>query len=396
MGTRAFRKNKLTAAVIPDSVTSLGSCSYCDNPIPNPSFLYVKNDYSRIRGYIGDLSEFTDKRFIIPSVAVDEAGNSVELKTIESSAFSRMSLSGWEVVIPNTVTHIKSSAFWDSGIAKINIPASVKNIETCAFKDNRLTEINIPASVTSIGEYAFNSNRVPESNLAQAWIYARNSDGTINYSKLIGYAGLNRSNVIIPASRNGVALKTIGKNAFRELNLTGTVRIPSSVTSIESLAFSQNRLTNILNGESDTGNNGPFAYARTSSGIDYSTLVSYGGYNTNVVIPNTVTKISSYAFYRSYIKGVTLPNNLKTIGSNAFAYNYIVDKVVIPASVTSIGSKAFYKVVSWGDFNANLNKIVNKTNNPFDWQSITGGPSPATFVTGTVENWYGDIEVVAE
>ena len=43
--------------------------------------------------------------------------------------------------------------------------------------------------------------------------------------------------------------------------------------------------------------------------------------------------------------------------------------------------------------NGSLNKIVNKTGRKFNWQSITDGPSPATFETGTIENWYGNIEV---
>lgn len=394
IGTRAFRKNNLTAAIVPDSVTSLGSCAYCDNPIPNPSFLYVKGDYSAIKGYIGDLSEFPDKVFRIPVFTYDESGNTVALKTIKSSAFSRMSISGWEVVIPDTVTNIESSAFWDSGIAKINIPNGVKTIGSCAFKDNKLTTIDIPSSVTSIGEYAFNSNQVPDTNPDDMWIYARNADGSINYSKLIGYAGKNRSNIQIPATKNGQPLKTIGRSTFRELNLTGTVTIPSSVTSIESLAFSQNRLTNVLNGESDTGNNGPFVYARSASGIDYSTLAAYaGGYTNMVDVPASVKTINSYAFYRAFIKGVTLPEGLKTIGSYAFSHNYINGEVVIPSTVTSIGDYSFQKVISWGDFNANLVKIVNKTNKAFNWQTITGGPSTAYFVSGTVENWYGDIVV---
>ena len=398
IGQRAFRHNQLTEAVIPDSVTSLGSCAYCDNPIPNPSFLYAKSsgvyDYSKIKGYIGDLSEFPDKVFRIPATAVDANGNVVALKTIESSSFSRVSLQGWEVIIPDTVTTINSSAFWDSGIAKINIPNGVKTIGTSAFKNNRLTEIIIPDSVTSIGEYAFNSNEVPNSKPDQMWIYKRTSSG-IDYSTLIGYAGANKANIDIPASKNGVALKTIGKNAFRELNLTGKVTIPSTVTSIEQLSFCQNRLTQVDNGDGNL--NGPFIYARKAdASIDYTTLRSYGGYNTNVVIPNSVTKIDNYAFYRSFIKGVTLNEGLTTIGTEAFSHNYIKDKVIIPSTVTSIGSNAFYKVISWGNFNSELHTIVNKTGRSFNWKSITGGPSDATFVTGTVENWYGDIEVVAE
>lgn len=397
--TRAFRKNKLKSAVIPNSVTTIGSCAYCDNDIPNASFLYAKNgdafDYSTIKGYIGDLEEFkADMVFRIPSTVTDEAGNVIELKTIESNAFSRVSLQNFEVVIPDTVTVIKNSAFWDSGIAKINIPDGVTTIGSAAFFQNRLTDIVIPDSVTSIGEYAFTSNWVPDSKPEQMWIYKRTASG-IDYSTIIGYAGKNRRNVNIPATANGVALKAIGANTFRELSLTGEVTIPSTVTSIGTNAFCQNRLTKINNGT--TTGNGPFAFDRNADGsVNYTSIKSYGGYNTHVVVPDTVTKIADYAFYRSYITGVTLPEGLKTIGKHAFSYNYIKDQVIIPSTVTSIGSNAFYKVINWGKFNADLNTIVNKTGKEFNWQSITGGPSDANFITGTVENWYGDIEVVAE
>lgn len=337
--------------------------------------MYAKNgdafDYSTIRGYIGDLSEFAaTKVFVIPPIVTDEAGNIIELKTIESSAFSRVSLQNYEVVIPDTVTEIKSSAFWYSGIAKINIPDSV----------------------TSIGEYAFNANYVPDSKSEQMWIYKTTASG-IDYSTLIGYAGKNRKNINIPAKANNVDLKTIGASTFRELTLTEEVTIHSTVTSIGTNAFCQNRLTNIHNGT--TTGNGPFAFDRNANGsVNYASLKSYGGYNTHVVVPESVTNIADYAFYRSYITGVTLPEGLKTIGKHG-SYNYIKDQVIIPSTVTSIGSSAFYKVINCGKFNADLNTIINKTGKKFNWQSITGGPSAANFVTGTVENCYGDIEVVS-
>ena len=63
--------------------------------------------------------------------------------------------------------------------------------------------------------------------------------------------------------------------------------------------------------------------------------------------------------------------------------------------MTYIGTNAFEKRKSWSDFNAGLVTIVNKTGRSFNWKAITGGQSAATFVTGTVENWYGDIEVVS-
>lgn len=390
VGARSFKSNQITK--VPDTNATIGACAFCDNPIPNPSFLYKKvngvEDYTTVRGYIGDLSEFTDKKFIIPAEV-----DGVALKTIDSSAFYNMNLTGWEVVIPETVTVINSSAFNASGIGKVNLPNGLKTIGGSAFYNNRLTEIVIPDSVTSIGQLAFNINRTTDPE--QMYIYKRTASG-IDYSTLIGYSGANRNNIEIPPSKNGVELKTISNGAFRYLSLTGTITIPTSVTKIENLAFNLNQLTSVDNGDGNTSS-GPFVYNRNSDGsINYSSLNCYAGYQTeNVIIPSNVKRIENYAFYYSYIKGVTIPEGVTYIGTSAFELCKIIGSVTIPSTVTTIGNNAFAKRINWTTQNSQLTKIINKTNRSFDWQAITAGPSPATFKTGIVENWYGDIEVTS-
>ena len=392
IGSSCFKDNHLTEAIVPDSVTSLGACSYCDNPIPNPSFLYVKTngviDYSKVRGYIGDLTEFSNKKFIIPAVA-----EGTQLKRIENSSFASMSLSGWEVVIPDTVTYIGSSAFSGSGISKVNIPDGVTTIGASAFYSNKLTELHIPNSVTSIGSLAFNANQVQDQE--QAWIYKRTASG-IDYSTLIGYAGAKRNDITIPSEKNGVTLTTLGTQAFYVSYFTGTLRIPPTITSIGSLAFSLNSVSYVDNGD---GNLVPgFVYARKSDGsFDKTNIFSYASTGTNLVtIPSDVKTISPSAFYYSGIKGVVLNEGLETIGSGAFQKCKLGSELVIPSTVKSIGNNAFRKEIVYTNYNSDLVKIINKTGKVFDWKLITGGPSDATFVSGTVENWFGNIEVVTE
>ena len=388
IGARSFKTNQITEYEIPNSVTSLGACAFCNNPIPNPSFLYAtrngQTDYSVVRGYIGDLSEFSDKKFVIPAEV-----NGVPLKTIESSAFYQMGLSGWEVVIPNTVTEIKSSAFSQANIAKVNMPTSLTTIGNSAFYSNKLTTLNIPTSVTSIGTLAFNNNTVTSGDI---WIYKRTSSG-IDYETLIGYSGANRSNIVIPPEKNGKQLKTIANSALRYVSFTGGLTIPNSVRKIDTLALALNKLDWIDNGDGDK--TGPFLYKRKSNGgFDKTSLIQYAGYETkNVKIPNNVKRIETYAFYYSRIYGVTIPEGVEYIGDNAFELCQLTGTVVIPSSVTTIGSNAFKKQKTWTGMNDKLDKFVNKTGKIFDWQSITGGPEQATFEIGTIKNWYGNIEV---
>ena len=113
---------------------------------------------------------------------------------------------------------------------------------------------------------------------------------------------------------------------------------------------------------------------------------------TSVEIPNTVKIIGNSAFYGNKLTSVTIPNSVTSIGNSAF-YDNKLTSVTIPNSVTSIRSSAFLKNVS---SNPNLTKIINKTGKSFDWGYIVNGSSGYNFVTGTVVNSYGNVEVVSE
>ncbi len=94
------------------------------------------------------------------------------------------------------------------------------------------------------------------------------------------------------------------------------------------------------------------------------------------------------------ITSVVIPSTVKSIGDRAFVNNQITE-VVIPSSVTSIGRGAFSKTDS---SNQNLSKIVNKTGKSFEWGDIISyyGSAVYSFITGTVPNDYGNVEVVSE
>ena len=94
------------------------------------------------------------------------------------------------------------------------------------------------------------------------------------------------------------------------------------------------------------------------------------------------------------ITSVVIPSTVKSIGDRAFVNNQITE-VVIPSSVTCIGRGAFSKTDS---SNQNLSKIVNKTGKSFEWGDIISyyGSAVYSFITGTVPNDYGNVEVVSE
>ena len=166
---------------------------------------------------------------------------------------------------------------------------------------------------------------------------------------ITGYSIEGGLNVVIPSNINGKKVVAIGNDAFTTEGVTPT-------------GISTNKIEyNIqpLYSKKDNYEVVPLAiYTPVGLGI------------TSVIIPDTVISIGNYAFYGNKLTSVTIPN-----------------------SVTSIGDSAFFKNDS---SNPNLTKIINKTGNAFNWGYIVSAGSDYNFVTGTVVNSNGNVEVVSE
>ncbi len=140
--------------------------------------------------------------------------------------------------------------------------------------------------------------------------------------------------VVIPATYKGIAVTSIGYQAFSSCSKLTTITIPDSVTSIGEGAFYWcSRLTAVTFGAN-------------------SKLTSIGErafYNcsqlTTITIPVSVTSIGYDAFsWCSQLTTVTFGANSKltSIGDGAFYECTRLTSVTIPDSVTSIGEEAFY------------------------------------------------------
>lgn len=72
--------------------------------------------------------------------------------------------------------------------------------------------------------------------------------------------------------------------------------------------------------------------------IENGCLKEYIGADKEVVIPNGVTSIGEYAFFRcKSLKSVIIPDGVTSIGNYAFSDCKSLRSVVIPDSVISIG-----------------------------------------------------------
>ena len=217
--------------------------------------------------------------------------------TFRGSSYSSYSdeYSG-EIIIPSTVTYsgkeysvtsIEDNAFYESrGLTSITIGNSVERIWARAFYCcTSLTSVTIPNSVTIIGDYAF-------------------------------YYCKSLTSVTI-----GNSVKSIGEHAF------------SDCTSLKSVHISD--IAAWCNIEFDDDFSNPLYYT--------SHLYLNGEEVKDLVIPDGVTSIGNYAFYRcSGLTSVTIPNSVESIGDYAFYCCSGLTSITIPDGVTSIGNDAFY------------------------------------------------------
>ena len=217
-----------------------------------------------------------------------------------------------------------------------------------------------------------------------------NGDGTATLTEYLCGADYDKENdtyitqgktldVNIPSQLTGkngkLTVTTIGNSAFFDNQLT-SITIPDSVTTIGNDAFEVNQLTSVTIPNSVT-TIGEFAF--------------FTNQLTSVTIPDSVTTIGIQAFSSNNLTSVTIPNNVTTIGEGAFSGNNLM-YVVLPNSVTTIGEFAFRKEGIF-NYNTNLTTIYNNTGRSFDWKSIVGSTTSATFETGIINNSTGNVTV---
>ncbi|MCH5172120.1 MAG: leucine-rich repeat domain-containing protein, partial [Erysipelotrichales bacterium] len=186
--------------------------------------------------------------------------------------------------------------------------SKLETIGSSAFSScSSLTSIVIPSSVTSIGNYAFSGCTKLKtvtfesgSKLEAIGIYVFNDCGSLQYNEYGNcyYLGNNENPylALVKAKDKDITEVTISNNtkfimsnAFEIYKSLTSIIIPSSVTSIGSLAFCD--CTNLQT-------------VTFESGSKLETIGSYAfsGCNslTSIVIPSSVTSIENSAFYGCY------------------------------------------------------------------------------------------------
>ena len=355
-------------ALLLSAVSVNASSFYADginyNTFFNPDSNFWEAEVIYSKSYEGSI--------IIPD-SVTYSGKTYKVTRISSGAFKNC-LGLTTVTVPTSVNKIESAAFYNSGITDISLPNTIVSIGSSAFYDcDNLTEIAIPNSVTSIQANTFYSCdrlvsvTIPESivSIENKAFYLCSIGLEINVTvsdmasfcnnkimkliekevdkpvHLIRDEGSEITELIIPES-----VDSIGYEAFYNCRWITTLTVHDNVKNIDYTAFKQcYSLETVFIPVPDLSffcNNEVVGEIQNSLKMPVHLLDKTGTEITELIIPEGVTKIGTYAFCGcSALTSVTLPNSLTDIGYAAFSGCSGLSSVTLPNSLTSIGSNAF-------------------------------------------------------
>jgi hypothetical protein len=379
-GYAFYNCTSLTNVTIPDSVITIGiaafgNCTNLINVTVGSSVASIENQafsgcstltnlsvdagnsvYSSLNGVLFNKAQTTLLTF--PPGRGGNYGIPNSVTTIAGSAFSHCTRLT-SVTIPNSVTTIGNDAFlYCSGLTNVMLGSSITDIAYGTFWEcANLTTVTIPDSVTTIEYLAF-YNCANLINVALGSGVTNIRDGAFSGCALLTNFSVDAANPVY-SSLDGVLLNKAQTILIMfPFGRGGDYVIPSSVTTIEYLAFyERTRLTSVTIPDSVT-NIGDHAFS------DCTSL-------TSMTIGNSVTSIGSYAFYEcTSLTNVTIPNSVTSIGFYAFSYCANLINVALGSGVTNIRDGTFFGCTSLTNFSvdaansvySSLNRVLfNKT-----------------------------------
>ncbi len=156
---------------------------------------------------------------------------------------------------------------------------------------------------------------------------------------ITGYLGSGAEKIELPSSLGGYPVVGVGDNAFGKVGSDGVkphaeitqVSVPASIVSFGDRAF---------NGTSWIDS--PAAADKNGFVVLNGVLVNYIGDAKAVSVPDTAKNVGIAAFEKNEIESVVIPDSVTVIDDYAFYKCTALKSVVIGKNVTEIGKSAFY------------------------------------------------------
>jgi hypothetical protein len=377
-----YPARKTGAFIIPDGVTVIGNYTFygcanlADLTIPNSvttiggsAFYYDDRTFSFINLNVtwyynpdfdfGSSSYYSDFRYNLKTVIIPDS-----VTEIKRSAFSGCT-NLTNVTIPNSVTIIESAAFYGcTSLTNITIPESVTYIGMVAFNNcTSLISITIPDSVTEIWEQAFSgctslTSVTIENGVESIDIRVRAFDGCTSLSSVT----------------LGNRVRDIWSDVFQNCTSLGSITIPASVVYFHNNPFLGCTSLTAINVETGhsyfSSQDGVLYYTDTELGKKFLDIYPEGKTNSTFTIPNGVTRISGFAFQNcTNLTSVTIPDSVTSIGDMAFS------------GCTGLTSVTFQGTIPSEYFN-----VTSFTGDLRD-KYLAGGTGTYTRVSATSEIW---------
>jgi len=297
------------------------------------------------------------------------------VKTIGAAAFMNCSALS-ELTIPASVTSIGMEAFTGCGTISVTFSGNAPSIGDDAFLNTTAT-CYYPADDTTWTEsvrgqyggsvtwvpygghtHSFNYNHVCSCGLKggtcgtnltweldTAGVLSITGSGAMNNYSYTSYGGTlapwNDYAAEVKSITMAEGITHIGDYAFDDCTKVTQVTIPASVKTIGTAIFhycTGLQQINVASGNTAFASNGGVLFSKDS------TVLHVFPANKGVssyTIPNTVTTVADYAFYKcSSLTSIQFGSKVTTIGNHAFAASGLT-QVTVPSTVTNFGYGAF-------------------------------------------------------